>query len=298
MPGRRNGRYSLGAVVRLTGLSPHVLRAWERRYGAVRPERSAGGTRRYGERDVARLRLLAAATQAGHRIGHIAGLDDTAIERLLASPTPGPPARSLEAILVAVDELDPAGLERLATMHFLALGPIRFAREIAAPLLRAVGDRWEQGRLTVAAEHMVSSVTRGLLGAALRPPYYVNGSPRLLFATPVGERHEFGLLIAAVTALGAGANVTYLGPDLPVEELVGAAERTAPIAVGLSLVNPATASVRRYLRELRRRLPERTRVWVGGPSPVTDVAGVERVDDLDDLALRISLLRRLPGKAS
>src|SRR5512145_2624110 len=115
--------YALGAVVRLTGLSAHVIRAWERRYGAVRPQRSAGGTRRYSEDDVARLRLLATAVAQGHRIGALAGLSDDAIERLLAPPGRAPAASPVDELVALAERLDAAGLERGLGLQLGALGP-------------------------------------------------------------------------------------------------------------------------------------------------------------------------------
>jgi DNA-binding transcriptional MerR regulator len=291
---RNEPAYALGAVVRLTGLSDHVIRAWERRYGAVRPRRSPGGTRLFSERDVARLRLLRAATEVGHRISDLAPLGDDAIERLLSAAAPSPSSRPLDAILTAIDGLDAGELERLLAVQFAALGPTAFARAVAGPLLREVGDRWEHRRTSIASEHMLSALVRGLLGAALRPPARRDGKPRLLFATPEGERHELGLLSAAIGALEAGADVTYLGPDLPAEDLAQAARRIAPEAVALSVVNLPSGPVRRYLGELRRQLPASIAIWAGGPAAVDGVEGVELVRDLDELERRISLLRRLP----
>ena len=114
--------YSLGAVARLTGLSPHVLRAWERRYEAVTPLRTPGGTRRYRESDVARLRLLAAATGAGHPIGDIAKLSEAELRRRTVGPEeePRPPLR---LILEAIDQLDADETERLLGVQLAALGP-------------------------------------------------------------------------------------------------------------------------------------------------------------------------------
>jgi DNA-binding transcriptional MerR regulator/methylmalonyl-CoA mutase cobalamin-binding subunit len=290
--------YSLGAVVRLTGLSAHAIRAWERRYGAVRPRRSPGGTRRFSEEDVARLLRLRAATEAGHRIGDLAALDDEALERLVARAATAAPAApaapGLEPLLAALDRLDASGLERELAVQFAALGPGAFARLVAAPLLREVGDRWEDGRSSIASEHLATALVRSLLGAALRAPARRDGAPRLLFATPGDERHELGLLVAAIAALGAGADVTYLGPDLPAEEVAEAARRIGAAAVALSAVALAAGPVRHYLDELRRRLPGSVSVWVGGPARVAPVAGVERIDDLGELERRVALLARPP----
>lgn len=286
----RGATYSPGAVARLTGLTLHTLRAWERRYGAVRPSRSAGGTRRYTERDLARLQLLAEAVARGHRISELARLEDDAVERLLAQRRPGAGGTAgRERILEAVGRLDQAEVERLLGLQLAALGAVDFARDVAAPLLREVGERWEQRRIPVAAEHLVTAVARSLLGAVLRGTAPARGGARLLFTTPAGELHELGALLAAVVAGGSGLEVVYLGPDLPVGEVVGAAKTLAPAAVGVSVVCLEAEAARRYLETLRRELPPDVALWVGGAGAV-DVPGVERIDDLDRLQRR---LRRL-----
>jgi methylmalonyl-CoA mutase cobalamin-binding subunit len=178
------------------------------------------------------------------------------------------------------------------------LGPTAFAREIASPLLHEVGDRWERGELSVAAEHLVSAVTRSILSVALRGGSRGVAAPSLLFATPAGEPHEFGLLIAAVAAVGAGAEVTYLGSELPAEDLARAAERVQPAAVALSFVQLPTEEARRYLTRLRRSLPAEIEIWSGGPAaPREEVSGVQRLDTLDDLESRVGHLLRLSALA-
>jgi DNA-binding transcriptional MerR regulator/methylmalonyl-CoA mutase cobalamin-binding subunit len=287
--------YALGAVVRLTGLSAHVIRAWERRYGAVQPQRSAGGTRRYREEDVARLRLLAEAVAQGHRIGALASLSDDAIERLLAPRAGAPGASPVDELVAQAARLDAAGLERGLGLQLGALGPTAFSRDVVAPLLREIGRLWEHGRVSVASEHLASSLCRSLLGGALRLAPRPADAPRLLFATPEGERHELGALIAAVAAVGAGADAAYLGPDLPVGEVAEAARRLHAAAVALGVVGIGEGPLRRYLRELRAGLGPETAIWIGGAAALPDVEGVERVDDLAALERRIALLRRRPG---
>lgn len=290
-----SARYSLGAVVRLTGLSEHTLRAWERRHGAVTPERSPRGTRRFSADDVARLRLLAAAVEAGERIGDVASLSDAELEaRLDALPRPAtPPVGDLAG---ALERLDSVEVERILGLQLAALGPSAFAREVAAPLLHEVGARWERGEGSIAEEHLLSAATRGILGAALRAAPRADDAPRILFTTPEGERHEFGGLVAAVTAVGAGAAATYLGPDLPVEEVARAVEATGASVVALSIVTLPGGAVRRYLRGLRGCLPSATRVWVGGSgvdAAAREIEGVESLT-LDELERDIARLRRRP----
>jgi DNA-binding transcriptional MerR regulator/methylmalonyl-CoA mutase cobalamin-binding subunit len=280
--------YSVGAVARITGLSTHALRAWERRYGAVRPHRTEGGTRRYSRSQVERLRLLKAGVDAGHRISEIAELDDATLEARIAAGLPDSHI-PLADVLAAAIRVDAEAVDRLLGIQLAALGPTGFARDVAGPLLRDVGDRWARGELTVAQEHLISSTARGLLATALRAPANTDG-PRLVFSTPSGERHEFGALIAAAVALGAGASVTYLGPDLPADELARAARGIGARAVGLSVVGLPLAEARSYLGELRAALPARIEIWVGGPGDIDGVEGVERLD-LDELERRTILAR-------
>jgi DNA-binding transcriptional MerR regulator len=278
----------VGAVARITGLSTHALRAWERRYGAVRPHRTPGGTRRYTRSQVERLRLLKAGVDAGHRISDIADLDEAALEERISAGLPESQV-PLGDILVAVHRMDAETVDRLLGIQLAALGPSAFARQVAAPLLHDVGERWARGELSVAQEHLVSSTARGLLATTLRAPSNPDG-PRLVFSTPSGERHEFGALIAAAVALGAGATVTYLGPDLPALELAGAALGIGAHAVAVSVVNLPVAEARAWLTELRRGLPARVEIWVGGPGEIDGVEGVVRAD-LDELERRTILAR-------
>jgi len=290
------GHYSLGAVVKLTGLSEHTIRAWERRYGAVTPIRSPRGTRRFSADDVARLRLLSAAVEAGERIGAVARLSDAELEERLAALS-RPSSRPADEVRRVLERLDLPELERILGLQLAALGPPAFAREVAAPLLREAGQRWERGDGSIAEEHLLSAVTRGLLGAALRAAPRGDAGPRILFTTPEGERHELGVLGAAVSAVGAGAAVTYLGPDLPVEEVVRVAHATDAAAVGLGIAALPAAPARRYLASLRRHLPPGIEMWVGGAGAEEAARGLEGVAALSLAALEgcVARLRRRPS---
>ncbi len=283
--------YALGAVSRITGLSPHVLRAWERRYGAVKPLRTEGGTRRFRESDVARLRLLRAAVAAGHPIGSIADLSDEELRRRAAAPEAGT-GIPLPPLLAAAERLDVEEIERVLGLQIAALGPRRFATEVAAPLLREVGDAWAAGRIGIASEHATSAVVRNLLGSALRRRAGSTDGAAILFATPAGERHELGALIGAVSASEAGGNVTWLGADLPVSEIAKAALSLGARAVALGLVTIGDGDAERALRGLRAELPASCELWVGGPgsAQLSLPEGCEVVSDLETLERKIALL--------
>jgi DNA-binding transcriptional MerR regulator/methylmalonyl-CoA mutase cobalamin-binding subunit len=295
---RQGGGYAVGAVSRLTGLSEHVLRAWERRHRAIQPQRSPGGTRRYSDADIARLRLLAAAVDSGETIGELAALSDEAIARRLASARPAEPDR-LSELFALLARMDTPGLEQRLGVHLSALGARGFLEHVGLPFAREVGARWERGELSVAEEHAATAALRAVLAGALRsrPPA---GAAALVFATPAGERHELGLLAVACCAQEHGVRVVYLGCDLPVTEIASAARRAKARVVGLGLVCVAGADAARAVRELRRALPERVDLWLGGAAAKglrNLPSGTERIADLDALDLRLTLLAGQPAPA-
>lgn len=288
-------RYSLGAVARMLGVTPHLLRAWERRYGAVRPGRTPGGTRRYTESDLRRLRLLRAGIGQGHPIGEIAALPLPDLERRFGALAPAQETPA-DALWHAIARVDGAEIERLLGLQLGALGPRTFVRELALPLLRALGERWQRGEVCVAAEHAASAALRSLLGAALRHRREAEG-PRIVFATPPGERHELGLLGAALCAQERGARVTYLGPDLPAAELARAAREQRADAAVLALACSDGKAARRQVQEARRALPREVALWIGGAgaSPLAPIEGVRALADLDAFEAVVDELAGAPA---
>jgi MerR family transcriptional regulator, light-induced transcriptional regulator len=283
--------YPIRAVARMTGLSVDTLRAWERRYDAVVPERSGRG-RRYGEADIARLRRLAALVGRGHAIGTIAGMPDRELDRLLeGSETPSarhePPAvADVGPVIDALDRYDLDALESTMSRYAVLLPPRDLIFAIVVPLLQEVGRRWQAGDLRPAQEHVVSAVVRTVVGGLLRTMTRANAAPRIVFATPSGERHELGLLCAALLAASANYDIVYLGADLPAEDIAHAtAQATASVLV-VSLTTPGAVG-RRELKRLVTALPEGVQLWAGGPEApaLLDQAGTRgrHIDDLTAL---------------
>ena len=283
--------YPLRATARLTGLSPETLRAWERRHGVVVPLRTPGGTRRYRAADVTRLKRVKAAVDAGHRIGEVARLTDEELERR-AAVAEAPAGDRLTAILAALERLDAAEALRLLAAQLSALGPVTFSRDVALPLVREIGERWVNGRMGKAQEHLASGVLRSLLGGALQPTAQSLIGPRIVFATPSGERHELGLLMAALTAAGAGANVLYLGTDLPAEDLAAAADESEASVLALGLVAMPAEEATRWVAGLHAILPSEVRLWLGGAGAreVECPEGALVITSLEEVEQQVMLL--------
>ena len=284
--------YPLRTAARLTGLSPELLRAWERRYGVVEPVRTPGGTRRYTADDLERLRLVKAAVDAGQRVSQVAHLEGDELKRLAGGADEPRSTQHLEALLAPLESLDALDFQHRIATHLSVLGAVRFAREVAIPVVQEIGERWTRGEMGIAQEHLATSVLRSLLGSAVTPSVQAFRGPRVVFGTPTGERHEIGLLLAALTASAAGANPLYLGTELPAEDLLRAVEETDAAALALSLVTIPDSEASRTVNALWGGMAEGVHLWLGGSlaSRLELPDGIEVIQDLESLEQRVLLL--------
>jgi DNA-binding transcriptional MerR regulator len=289
--------YPIRAVARLTGIPIETLRAWERRYHAVLPERTDRG-RMYSDVEVRRLQLLRAAVEKGHAIGQVASLPDAQLQALAqTAPAPAgnrdsrPAAQSLNPNLQplqnAIDSFDSDAINQELSKLALLLSPADLVYQVVLPLTRAVGENWLNGTCSIAQEHMFSASLRNLLGGLVRLHSIGNNPGRVLFATPVEELHEFGILAASMLAVSQGFRITYLGPNLPAGEILAAAERCMSDIVVLGIMKTnATQLVRDEMVQLASGLSAQTELWAGGTGATDVLAGVYRHSAfiLDDLA--------------
>jgi DNA-binding transcriptional MerR regulator len=298
-------QFRIGVVAKLTGLSIHRIRVWERRYHTVEPGRSDGGDRLYSEEDVRRLGLLKQLDDLGYAIGSTANLPLAQLERMLAlheeSPTTRPRVVRLaptpsavqstaadiaQPFLDAIAQLDVLRAERTLARAAGTSDPPRFAAQVLLPLLEEIGRRWAEGQLSVAHEHAASAVLRTQLGALMRSFVPDEDAPVALCATPAAELHEFGALSAALYVASHGWRAVYLGPNLPAHEIVQAARVASARLVLLSVVCVAECTFAE-LEELAKALPAEVTLMIGGAA-ATSLSGlpprVRRAHALGDLA--------------
>ena len=273
-----SSRYPIRAVARLTGLSVDTLRAWERRHGVVTPIRDDRG-RLYTGGDVKRLQLLAAAVERGHAIGRLAAQSDAQLEAVIAAPMASrvlddaneanaATRDSSTRLRAALQAFDAASVERELDRLSLALKPRDLVHQVLFPFLKEVGDAWHTDRLNIAREHLLSGAVRSLLGSMVRIYAKENVSRRLLFATPSGERHEFGILAAAMLAAAGGLGVVYVGADVPARLIVDSAARSGVDVAVLGVIYSGTSrEFRKQVDYVIDHLPGRIELWVGGTLP-------------------------------
>lgn len=310
-------RYPIRVVSKRSGLSSHVIRVWERRYGAVEPTRTATNRRLYSENDIERFRLLHRATAAGHAISSIAtctrqellDLLDTTEPSLLTSLS-GPDAVAdisgeahLKACKEAVRRLDLRQLEACLLECQRQSSTTQLLNNVVAPLLEWTGAEWSAGRITVAEEHALSAVLRQFLGNVRSSLAIPKGGPLILLTTPAGQNHEFGALMASVVAASEGWQELYLGPNLPAQDIARAAELRGATAVGLSIVHPPDdPHLSEELRLIRRLLPPAITIMAGGRSAanyldILEALEIWHVPNLPVFREQLRVLREMRASA-
>ena len=319
-------KHPIKTVAWQTGLSPHVIRAWEKRYQTVQPTRSEGKQRLYSTADIERLTVLRQATEAGFSIGTIASLPTESVQALLTKAVgtqrvvdsaetgqtdlvkiglplsfvdPGMEEIGgfLDGAFEAVLRMDAERLEGLLERASVSLGQMRLLSDLVVPLVERIGEGWIKGQVKVAQEHVATAVLRTFLGHIARPIALHPRAPVLVVTTPSGQHHELGAIIVAAAATGIGWRVVYGGACLPAEEIASMATEQRARAVGLSVVHPTDdPALSLELQLLRRLLPPSTPILVGGRASVAyqaeiDAVGAIRVGSLESLRQLLNQLR-------
>jgi DNA-binding transcriptional MerR regulator/methylmalonyl-CoA mutase cobalamin-binding subunit len=309
--------YNIQTVSQMCGLSTHCIRAWEKRYGAIRPTRSENGRRLYSELELNRLMMLGKLSSLGNSISLIANLADEELERLLEKMSKGKGMGSLPISPVTKSLVDP---QLYLNNLFMALNAYKldilthelnkassdltcreFAMDVVAALFRKVGEYVHDGRMSIAQEHTLSAITKFFIGRRIAQHYKTSESTKLkiTLATPIGEYHCIGLMLACLLMAEHDVNFIYLGENLPEQSIADAAKATKSDAILLA-ISPAYRARNRDINDvaltLRKEIPSQMQIWVGGAiqdlrlTTIRD-AGIVTFDHLTMLDKKLSELK-------
>lgn len=277
--------YNIQTVSQMCGLSTHCIRAWEKRYGAIKPSRSDNGRRLYSELELNRLLMLGKLSSLGNSISLIANLPDNELETLLDKMTNGKSFGNVPVVSISKSLVEPKTyLNNLfMALHAWKLDILThelnkasmdltckdFALEVVAALFRKVGEYVHSGKMNIAQEHTLSAITKFFIGRRIAQHYRSENSNKIkiTLATPKGEHHSIGLMLASLLMAEHQLNFVYLGEDLPEESIADAARATKSDVV-LMAFSPAYASRNKNINDvcytMRKLIPSETEIWVGG----------------------------------
>lgn len=291
--------YTAGRAAELTGVPRETLRKWEQRYGVVTPIRTDGNYRLYDDEAVRRIATMRdlvdagwaprdaarhvveqpAATSVSGTVSGTGAVSGTVSGEVVADPDAtatdvtgapasdggagsGSPHSELDELVGASLAFDQVRVEHLLDKAFAEADPAVTVDQWLLPSLARLGEAWRRGTVSIAGEHFVTgAVVRRLAQEFQQLPHAPAGAPRVIVGLARGSRHELGVLAFATVLRGHGVDVTYLGPDLPVESWVDTVRTLAPAAVVIGAPIPEDLPA---VREAVQALAPHTEVFLGG----------------------------------
>jgi DNA-binding transcriptional MerR regulator len=301
--------YNLRAVTKETGLSPETLRAWERRYGVVRPQRTPGGHRLYSKRDIHKLKWLVERQEEGLSISRAVelwrnfekeGQDPLAsIQAEVLTPIEASNLEELRrAWISACKDFNEKSAEQVLSQAFAVAIPEIVVVEILQKGVAEIGQQWYAGQATVQQEHFASSLATRRLHALVAAAPPTSRAGRILSACPPGEDHEFALLLSTFLLKRQGWEVVYLGANVPLEKMEATLRATSPnMVVSLAQTLPAAASLRDLgvlLQNLGTPLAFGGAIFSQLPELIAKIPGHYLGNEIADVPRRIDQIGKAP----
>jgi len=258
----------IGQLSRQVGVTPERLRAWERRYRLLDPERTPSGYRLYSDEDARRVRQMLAALEAGMAPAQAATAvlgPGPRVEPAATTTMDSVVAELAEALAAYDGPRAEAALDRL----FGGFGLDTALRTGLLPYLQDLGEKWADGDICVAQEHYASRLIEARL-LSLAAGWDDGTGPVALLACPAGEQHTLGLLAFGLALRRRGWRIAYLGADTPADQLGEAAGVRRPAATVVSAVRAEPFADQ---EEELSRVAERGRLFVAGEGASPALAG-------------------------
>lgn len=286
---------AIGELSRLTGISTHTLRIWERRYGSPVSLRLPSGHRRYPKKEVPRLRAVALALQAGNRPNKVVGASLEELEKLLdlshSILKTGKKANSndisnqmlIEQWIEGVHKYCNQTLDDGFYSEWAKRGPLNFVQDCAAPFVSKIGHGWECGELSISQEHFATEKLNDFLGSMWRRIHERNTGDISILTTLPGEVHSLGLQMCAVITAITGGRIVYLGANTPQEEIVASVSKCQAKSVCISVSSSyKKQDAQRHVEKIRGQLDPSVKLYVGGKGAPDENPGADRIIDLMD----------------
>ncbi len=286
---------SIGELARLTGITTHTLRVWEKRYGTPHSQRLPSGHRRYPKEDVPRLRAIAKALESGYRASKVVSGTLEELQGLMGLKPfiePNSNSTSTEEAKVSSNEMlierwvkgihmyDDDSLLQGFHQQWNKVGPLKFIMDCAAPLIERVGTGWETGELTIPHEHFATECLSSFLTSKWRQLNSRKEGWTAILATLPGETHSLGLLMSAVVASLSNAKIIYLGLNTPLEDIIATASKNNADLLCISVSSGEKQDdPEDGLLQIRKELGKKIKIVAGGRGTPENLPEVLKMDD-------------------
>jgi MerR family transcriptional regulator, light-induced transcriptional regulator len=285
---------SIGELARLTRITTHTLRVWEKRYGTTHSQRLPSGHRRYPKEDVPRLRAIAKALESGYRASKVVSGTLEELQGLMGlNPfiNPNSSSTSTEGAKISSNEMlierwvkgihmyDDDSLLQGFHQQWNKVGPLKFIMDYAAPLIERVGTGWETGEMTIPQEHFATECLSSFLSSKWRQLNSRKEGWTAILATLLGETHSLGLLMSAVVASLSNAKIIYLGLNTPIEDIIATTSKNNAellcfsVSSGEKQDDPEDG-----LLQIRKELGKKIKIVAGGRGTPESLPGVLKME--------------------
>ncbi len=270
-------QYPIRAISELTGVPTTTLRAWERRYGLLKPSRTAKGHRLYSTQDIDLVKEIVKLLKNNHTISEaIRIINNPELRSSANQESEGHWVAYQQRMIKSIENFNEQNLDKTYN-DALSLYPVDMVTEhVIIPVLSILGERWSERDAGIAEEHFFSVFLRNKLGARLHHESQRSRGSRVLVCCLPGEYHELGILLFCIAAMSHGYQILYLGNNMPPEQVIKVVERSDIQAVLFSGTrnewsDELDASLRRCIQEVD--IP----VLFGGEWAQKQQASIERL---------------------
>ena len=283
--------FSIQMAAQMSGLSAHTIRAWEKRYQAIKPSRADNGRRLYSSQEVERLTLLSQLTNLGSSISQIAELTDSELKSIQTklitsrngaffSTTPEvKPVFTIEQtkqlLIQAVRGYQVDAISMILGEAKLALPPKDLALSVLEPLLAEVKELAKSQAIKHAQVQALQALIKFHAGTLVYSHYEKNvKSPTRIVLTTMEKNHyTLDILLGALLCCHYSHNFYYLSASLPAPSIVEALRATESniLILGICTTLP-DATLKVNIEEMMAQLPQKTQVFLMGarePFPLT-----------------------------
>jgi Predicted cobalamin binding protein len=272
-------KYNIKAVSQKTDILAVTIRAWERRYHLLSPQRADNGYRLYSDRDIAILDWVKKQIDSGISISAVVNEFTVDIknekwpEAVITEHGPVPSRKNKgrdltvlsQQLITALTRID----ERMSSEIFSELlgeaSLLQLFEKVLGPVLVEIGTRWERGEINVAVEHFASHLIQGKIQGIYHSLPLHTSAPKVMVGCAPDELHEIGSLMFATLLRDAGYRVEYLGPDIPLVDLVVYAGEEKPrmLVIAATIIESARQLVN-FSGQLEKKV---------SPAPIFGYAG-------------------------
>ena len=286
---------SIGELSKLTGITTHTLRMWEKRYGTPKADRLPSGHRRYPKKDVPRLRAIAKALDSGYRASKVVTGTLEQLHSLMGLQSfiePGSrlsdPEESdllvkesvVESWIKHVHEYDDDLLINSFHLKWGEVGGLNFILDYASSFLERIGIGWEEKELTISHEHFSTECLVGFLSEKWRQMNARKDGPIVLITALPGDPYNLGILMCAIVASITRFKIVYLGIDSPIDEIIRIAKNDSPRVIALSISHSMSSEFTEdYLFKIRGSVSEKSLIITGGKGSPCNIPGVSHLPD-------------------